>query len=150
MKTLLCIALALGGGIATTATAQDDSAGYRFTGQWKSDNPASSAPDAILTLEGTALSWRPNGKAPPMCRGTFALQAEKPGSVYQDARGRKFVAGAVGSFPTFLLSVDPGTCGGGADQWRISFPLPYDRRHMELTEYRGGRPIGYRRMQRVD
>jgi hypothetical protein len=140
---LLCLACAAS---APSALAQAP----QFTGHWKSDNPASAAPDAVLTIEGASLSWRPKRHAPPMCSGTFALQAEKPGSVYVDGRGKKFVGGAIGSFPTYLLKVDPGTCGGGADSWRLSFPLAYDRVHMALTEYRNGRPIGFRRLRRVD
>jgi len=146
MKTFPSILIAC---VCAPALAQPAPADDQFIGRWKSDNPASATPDALLTIEGAAFTWRPNAKAPPQCRGTFARQNEKPGTVYLDAHGRKFVAGAIGSFPTYLLKVDPGTCGG-ADGWRISFPVPYDRRHMELTEYVGGRPTGYRKMQKVD
>jgi hypothetical protein len=140
----LCLTL----NCAPAAQAQAETP--QFLGHWKSDNPASTAPDAVLTIEGATVSWHPKRGAKPMCSGTFALQAEKPGTVYLDAHGRKFVAGMIGSLPTFLLKVDPGTCGGGADAWRLSFPRAYDRRHMELTEYRNGRAIAFRKMQRAD
>lgn len=136
----------LGLGMASAVAAEPQ----LFLGKWKSDNPASTTPDAVLTFDGDTLSWRPRDKAPPQCSGTFALQPEKPGTVYVNGLGRKFVAGAIGSFPSYLLNVNPGTCGGTADQWRVSFPLAYDRRHMEVTEYKDGKAMAYRRLQRVD
>lgn len=126
--------------------------GPQFVGHWQSDGAgtAAEAPSAILSLDEATLSWRPQRRAAPVCKGSFTLTQERPGTVYRNARGEKFVAGSPGSFPTFLLKVNPGSCGGSADAWRLSFPLAYDRRHMELTEYQAGRPIGYRRMLRVD
>lgn len=144
--TLAGIVLALG--CAPSALAKPP----QYEGHWQADGnaAASGTPSAILTIEGTKLSWRPKRKGRPVCAGSFARLDEKPGTVYRDAAGRKFVAGALGSFPTFLLQVDPGTCASTADQWRISFPLAYDKRHMELIEYRNGRPVGARRFVRAE
>lgn len=149
-RLILMLGCAAAAQVQAQTPSPTQAAAPQFMGKWKSANPASTTPDAILTIEGAAVSWRAAPGAKPMCSGAFALQAEKPGTVYLDAKGRKFVAGVIGSFPTFLLKVDPGTCGGGADGWRLSFPLAYDRGHMELTEYRNGRPIAFRRMQRAD
>ena len=121
-----------------------------YIGHWKADGDAAPDMPAILSLEGATLALRPKPKARPVCKGAFALQPEKPGTVYRNAEGRKFVAGSLGSLPTFLLNIEPGTCPVTASQWRISFPLPYDRRHMELIEYQGGRATGSRRYVRAD
>ena len=116
-----------------------------FTGRWLvDDHPEAQA----LHIKDASMAWREPHKSAPACVRQFALKKEKPGTVYTDGRGRKFVAGALGSMPTYLLKLDAGTCGSAADEMRISFPLVYDINHIELIEYALGKPVGARRLHR--
>lgn len=118
-----------------------------FAGRWLADDEAAS-PYTTLTVKGDTLSWHGPDKSVPKCVRQFTVQQEKPGTVYTNARGTKFVAGFKGSIPTYLLQLDGGTCGSGSSVVRISYPLIYDTRHIELIEYAGGKPVGVQRFHR--
>ena len=141
----LAIVLALG---AVTLCAWTHAAAQPrpLAGRWVPDDPEAQA--TLLTIKDMTLSWREGGRARPACVRPFALLAERPGTIYVDGRGTKFVAGAPGSIPTYLLRLEPGACGVAGDLVRISFPLIYDTAHIELIEYAGGRQAGVRRFHR--
>jgi hypothetical protein len=119
-----------------------------FAGRWLADDQT--APYTTLTVKGDTLSWHGPDKSVPKCVRQFTVQPEKPGTVYTNARGTKFIAGFKGSIPTFLLQLDSGTCGSGGSAVRINYPLIYDTRHIELIEYAGGKPVGARRFHRKE
>ncbi|KQX95561.1 hypothetical protein ASD28_19135 [Massilia sp. Root133] len=118
-----------------------------FAGRWLADDQAGS-PYTTLTVKGDTIAWHGRDKSVPRCVRQFAVRQEKPGTVYVNARGTKFVAGAKGSIPTYLLQLDDGTCGSGGSAVRINYPLIYDTQHIELIEYAAGKPIGARRFHR--
>jgi hypothetical protein len=118
-----------------------------FAGRWLADDQAAS-PYTTLTIKGDTLSWHGPDKSVPKCVRKFAVQQEKPGTVYTNAHGTKFVAGFKGSIPTYLLQLDAGTCGSDSSAVRISYPLIYDTQHIELIEYAAGKPVGARRFHR--
>jgi hypothetical protein len=76
------------------------------------------------------------------------LKQERPGTVYVDGRGTRFVAGTKGSIPTYLLQLRTSTCGGAGEDVRIRYPLVYDTRHIEIIDYVNGKPVGARRFRR--
>lgn len=117
-----------------------------YVGKWIPDAQASS--DWLLTIKDTSMSWRGPDKSALACVQALELKKEKPGTVYGDGRGKRFVAGSLGSLPTYLFKLGPDTCGGPADQVRISFPLVYDTQHIELIEYAGGKPLTVRHLHR--
>ena len=118
-----------------------------FAGRWLADDDAAS-PYTALTVKGDTIAWQGRDKSVPKCVRQFAVRPEKPGTVYLNARGTKFVAGAKGSIPTYLLQLDDGTCGSASPAVRISYPLIYDTQHIELIEYAAGKPVGVRRFHR--
>lgn len=118
-----------------------------FAGRWLADDDAA-APYTTLTVKGDSLSWHGPDKSVPKCVRQFTLLKEKPGTVYTNARGTKFVAGAKGSIPTYLLQLDGGTCGPVSSVLRINYPLIYDVQHIELIDYAAGKPLGARRFHR--
>jgi hypothetical protein len=118
-----------------------------FAGRWLADDPAES-PYTTLTVKGDTMAWHGRDKSVPKCVRQFAVRQEKPGTMYTNARGTKFVAGAKGSIPTYLLQLDDGTCGSGSSAVRINYPLIYDTQHIELIEYAAGKPVGVRRFHR--
>jgi hypothetical protein len=118
-----------------------------FAGRWIADDQAAS-PYTTLTVKGDTIAWHGPDKSVPKCVRQFAVRQEKPGTVYVNAHGTKFVAGAKGSIPTYLLQLDGGTCGSASSAVRISYPLIYDTRHIELIEYAAGKPVGVRRFHR--
>jgi hypothetical protein len=118
-----------------------------FAGRWITDDQAAS-PYTTLTVKGDTIAWHGPDKSVPKCVRQFAVRQEKPGTVYVNAQGTKFVAGAKGSIPTYLLQLDGGTCGSASSAVRISYPLIYDTRHIELIEYAAGKPVGVRRFHR--
>jgi hypothetical protein len=120
-----------------------------FNGRWLADDPdQAQGPYAVLAIDDATLSWRPPKRSAPTCTRRFELHKERPGTVYVDGRGKKFVAGVPGSIPTYLLKLGDGTCGSPADAVRINFPLIYDRRHIEFIEYVGGKPVSVQRLHR--
>lgn len=139
------LALVLGLGCAPAALAQS----LPFTGRWLPDGSASGqAASSMVTVKETSMSWKGPDKSAPACVQAIVLKQERPGTVYLDGRGTKFVAGAKGSFPTYLFALADNPCGSIGDAVRISFPLAYDTDHMELVEYLKGRPVGSRRFRR--
>jgi hypothetical protein len=139
------LAAVLGLGCAAPILAQP----LPFAGRWLPDDRAAAPGSyALLTIEGETISWRGPDSSTPGCVQQFALKKEKPGAVYVDGRGKKFLAGVPGSIPTYLLTLRASTCGGLAEEVRISFPLVYDTRHIELIEYVGGKPVTSRRFRR--
>jgi hypothetical protein len=119
-------------------------------GKWAPDEGAGAkAGSPALTIEGSKLSWSGSKDGQPACVREFTLREERPGTVYTNGRGTKFVAGAKGSLPTFLLRIGASTCARTADAVRISFPLVYDSRHIEVLELAQGRVIASQRFYRL-
>jgi hypothetical protein len=138
-------AIVLGLGTAPSLLAQT----LPFTGRWLlDDRPQTTAPYAVLRIEGGSMSWSGPDKSAPRCVQEFVLKKEAPGSVYLDGRGTKFVAGVKGSLPTYLLQLRSSTCGRVDEEVRISYPLVYDTSHIEVIEYVGGKPVSSRRFHR--
>jgi hypothetical protein len=132
----------------TPAVAQPH--GLPFAGRWLRDEQPGARPRyPVLVIDKDSMTWRGADKATPDCVQPFTLRPETPGSVYTDGQGRKFVAAAKGSFPTYLLDLGAGSCGAGAGaQVRISYPLAYDVAHIEFIDYANGKPVGVRRFHR--
>jgi hypothetical protein len=139
------LALLLGLGAASSLHAEP----LPFAGRWQADDHVETqAPYTLLTIKGDTMSWSGPDKSVPKCVRQFALRKEKPGTVYTNAHGTKFVAGAPGSIPTYLLQLSPGTCGSAGEEVRINYPLIYDTRHIELIDYATGKPVSARRFHR--
>lgn len=139
------LAILFGLGCAQSALAQP----LPFAGRWlPDDDSATPAARAILAIKGTTMTWRGPDKSAPVCVQEFVLKDEKPGTVYTDGRGTRFVAGVPGSIPTYLLKLSASTCGGVAEDVRIRYPLIYDVNHIEFIEYVSGKPVSSRRFRR--
>jgi hypothetical protein len=139
------LALACGLGCTPPLLAQD----LPFNGRWLLDQPPQ-APAAYtrLAIKDGRIAWRSPDKALPACTQRFVLQQERPGTMYTNAHGTKFMAGVTGSLPTYLLNIGEGSCAGGVDAVRISFTLVYDTRHIEVIDYVRGKPVAFRRFRR--
>jgi hypothetical protein len=137
-------AIVVGLGCAPSLLAQ----ALPFTGRWLLDDRPEAQTYTALTIKGTRMSWSGPNKSTPPCVQEFELKNEKPGTVYTDVHGTKFVAGSLGSLPTYLLTVSASTCGGIGEQVRIRYPLVYDVRHIEFIEYANGKPVSSRRFHR--
>jgi hypothetical protein len=137
------VAVVAGLGCSASALAEP----VPFAGRWLADDQGAS-PYTHLTVKGNTISWHGPDKSVPKCVRQFAVQQERPGTVYTNARGTKFIAGFKGSIPTYLLQLDGGTCGSGSSAVRINYPLIYDTQHIELIEYAAGKPIGAQRFHR--
>jgi hypothetical protein len=139
------LALVLGLGAAPSLLAQS----LPFTGRWLlDDRTEAQASYTVLTIKGETMAWSGPDKSAPRCVQEFALKKETPGSVYLDGRGIKFVAGVKGSLPTYLLQLRSSTCGAVGGDVRISYPLVYDTRHIDVIEYVNGKPVSSRRFRR--
>jgi hypothetical protein len=137
---LACVSSALG---------QEKAHELPFAGRWLRDAQAGAQPRyPVLVIDKGTITWRGADKSTPDCAQPFALHPEKPGSVYTDGQGKRFVAGAIGSLPTYLLDIGAGNCGGAGGQARISYPLVYDVEHIEFIDYANGKPVGVRRFHR--
>lgn len=124
--------------------------GPPFLGRWQLDEPVpAQAAYTALHIKGTSLAWRGPGKSSPACTHRFALKPEPAGTTYRNGRGTQFVAGVAGSLPTYLLAIQGSDCASPVDAVRISYPLVYDVRHIEVIEYAGGKPVSARRMHRA-
>jgi hypothetical protein len=124
-----------------------------FDGRWLLDERPQTqtqtpAPYTALRIEGGNLTWSGPTKSAPRCVQAFVPKNEPPGSLYLDGRGIKFVAGIKGSLPTYLLQLGSSTCGRVGESTRISYPLVYDIKHIEVIEYVGGKPVSARRFRR--
>jgi len=97
---------------------------------------------------GEKMRWSGPGKTTPVCEQAFVLTQEKPGTVYVDGRGTKFLAGVKGSIPTYLLQLRSSTCGRAGEDTRIRYPLVYDTQHIEVIAYVNGKPVSARRFHR--
>jgi hypothetical protein len=143
MKFLLAVLLGLGASPSLFAQS------LPFNGRWLlDDRSAAQAPYTSLAIEGGRLSWSGPDRSAPGCVEEFVPKQEKPGSVYRDGRGTRFVAGAKGSLPTYLLQLRSSTCGRAGEDVRISYPLVYDTRHIEVIEYVNGKPVSSWRFRR--
>lgn len=135
---------------APSALAQPLPSPLPFAGRWLLDQGAQAQPAyTVLTVKGERLSWS-GPAASPACVQEFVVKQEKPGTVYVDGRGTRFVAGMQGSIPTYLLQLRSSTCGGsgaGAEM-RIRYPLVYDVSHIEIIDYVNGKPVSARRFRR--
>jgi hypothetical protein len=120
-----------------------------LAGRWLlDDHTDAQAPYTVLVIKDMRLSWSGPSRSAPKCVQEFVLQDEKPGTVYADGHGTRFVAGVKGSIPTYLLKLSASTCGGVGEQVRIRFPLIYDTKHIEFIEYANGKPATSRRFRR--
>ena len=143
------LAILLGLGAAPSLLAQSLPESLPFSGRWLLDDQAQAqAAYTVLSIKGGRMAWRGPDKSAPGCVQEFALKPEAPGSIYRDGRGIKFVAGAKGSLPTYLLQLRSSTCGRAGEDVRISYPLVYDTRHIEVIEYVNGKPVSARRFRR--
>lgn len=113
-------------------------------GHWVPDEQAGT----LLTIKENSLSWRGADKSAPACVEQYVLKPERPGSVYTNGRGTKFVAGVNGSLPTYLLKLGASTCEGIREEVRVSFHMVYDINHIEVIEYAGGKAVSARRFHR--
>jgi hypothetical protein len=119
-----------------------------FAGRWLLDErPDAPAAYTRLTVKGESMRWS-GPAASPSCVQAFVVKQEKPGTVYVDGRGTRFVAGMKGSIPTYLLQLRTSTCGGIGDDVRIRYPLVYDTTHIEVIEYVNGKPVRSRRFRK--
>jgi hypothetical protein len=137
------LALVLGLGCASSSMAEP----LTFHGRWVPDDNQDAA-YASLTIKASTISWRGPDRSASACVRDFVQKKERPGTVYRDGRGTKFVAGALGSMPTYLLTLSPGSCGSPGEEVRISFPLVYDINHIEFIEYVAGKPVSAVRLHR--
>ena len=120
-----------------------------FDGRWLLDEePGKPAAYTVLTIEGGSMTWTGPAKSTPKCVQEFVLKEEKPGTVYVDGRGTRFVAGLKGSIPTFLVQLRSSTCGRAGETTRIRYPLVYDTAHIEVIAYVAGKPVSARRFHR--
>jgi len=140
------LAVVVGLGCAPSVPAQD----LPFAGRWLLDEQPGAAPSAypVLTIKGDTLSWGGPTKSAPKCAQQFVLQKERPGTMYTNAHGTKFIAGFPGSIPTYLLKLSTNNCAGGADAVRISYPMVYGTRQIEVLEYLNGKAVSARRFHR--
>jgi hypothetical protein len=139
------LAIVLGLGWAPSLLAQP----FPFNGRWLPDNPPAAPPGyTALTVKGATLTWSGPTKSAPKCVQQFELKNEKPGTVYVDGRGTKFVSGVPGSIPTYLLKISDSTCGNAGEDLRIRYALVYDVTHIEIIEYVNGKPVTSRRFHR--
>ena len=121
-----------------------------FSGRWLLDeDPGPQAAYTRLAIEDDRLTWRGPDSAAPACVQVFALKPERPGTVYVDGRGTRFLAGVKGSIPTWLLQLRSSTCGRAGEDTRIRYPLVYDTRHIEVIAYVNGKPVSARRFHRT-
>jgi hypothetical protein len=137
------VAVVAGLGCSASALAEP----VPFAGRWLADDQGASS-YTNLTVKGNTISWHGPDKSVPKCVRQFAVQQERPGTVYTNAHGTKFIAGFKGSIPTYLLQLDGGTCGSGSSAVRINYPLIYDTQHIEVIEYAAGKPVGVQRFHR--
>ena len=88
------LAIVLGLGWAPALLAQS----LPFSGRWLLDaQPDSQAGYTTLTVKGTTMTWSGPTRSAPKCVQEFVTKPEKPGTVYTDGRGTKFVAGVKGT-----------------------------------------------------
>ena len=141
----LLLSFLLGLGCAPSLLAQP----LPFAGRWLLDTqPASRAGYTVLSVKDDRLRWSGPNKSVPPCEQEFVLKKEKPGTVYLDGSGTRFLAGFPGSIPTYLLTLRSSTCGRAGEDVRIRYPLIYDTRHIEVIEYENGKPVSSRRFHR--
>jgi hypothetical protein len=138
-------ALLIGLGITPSLLAQT----LPFDGRWLPDEGLEQAEYTALSIKGERISWTGPDKASPTCVQEFVVKPERPGTVYVDGRGTRFVAGVKGSIPTYLLQLRTSSCGRAGENLRIRYPLVYDTRHIEIIEYVGGKPVSSRRFHRM-
>ena len=138
------LAIACGLGCAPSLLAQT----LPFSGRWLLDDHPDAQTYTTLTIKGPNLTWTGPDKSVPPCVQQFELKKENPGTVYRDVHGTKFVAGALGSLPTYLLNISASTCGGVGEDVRIRYHLVYDVSHIEFIEYAQGKPVSARRFHR--
>lgn len=120
-----------------------------FAGRWVLDAPAGTqAPYTALTIKNDSMAWSGPNKAAPKCVDEFVVRNERPGSVYVDGHGTKFVAGALGSLPTYLLKLSASTCGTLELDVRITYPLVYRTNRIDVIDYVAGKPVSSRRFRR--
>jgi hypothetical protein len=120
-----------------------------FAGRWLlDDGQAAQSAYTVLAVKGESMTWSGPDKSTPKCVQEFVLKPERPGTVYVDGRGTKFLAGVKGSIPTYLVQVRSSTCGRAGEDLRIRYPLVYDTRHIEIIEYANGKPVSSRRFHR--
>jgi hypothetical protein len=146
VKSVLALLAGLAG-LAATPPALAQS--LPFAGHWLQDDGL--GPEMAYTrleIDGERMTWSGPDKATPVCVQAFALKPERPGTVYVDGGGTRFLAGVKGSLPTYLLQLRSSTCGRAGEDTRIRYPLVYDTRHIEVIGYVNGKPVSSRRFHR--
>jgi hypothetical protein len=120
-----------------------------FEGRWLlDDGPGPKAVYTRLNIEGGSMTWTGADKRTSPCVQQFEVKQERPGTVYVDGRGTRFLAGVKGSIPTYLLQLRASTCGRAGEETRIRYPLVYDTQHIEVIGYVNGKPVSSRRFHR--
>jgi hypothetical protein len=143
MRSLL--ALLAGLACAPSALAQS----VPFAGHWLlDDGPGARMAYTRLAIDGERMTWSGPDKATPACVQEFLLKPERPGTMYVDGRGTRFLAGVKGSIPTYLVQLRSSTCGRTGEDTRIRYPLVYDTQHIEVIGYVKGKPVSSRRFRR--
>jgi hypothetical protein len=141
----ICLVMLVGLMSASSVLAQS----LPFAGQWLLDEgPGPRAAYTRLAVEDGRMRWSGPDKATPPCVQEFVLKPERPGTVYADGRGTRFLAGVKGSIPTWLLQLRSSSCGRAGEDTRIRYPLVYDTRHIEVIGYVNGKPVSSRRFHR--
>jgi hypothetical protein len=149
VRRVRLLAMVIGLGLGLSFTAPLSAQTLPFSGRWLLEHPAQAQePYAVLSVKGNSLAWSAANKRAPTCVQQFEVKPEKPGTVYTDGRGTRFVAGAPGSIPTYLLKLVAGTCPGIEEEVRIRYPLVYDTTHIEIIEYVKGKPVSSRRFSK--
>jgi hypothetical protein len=140
------LALVVGLGCAPSVLAQD----VPFAGRWQLDEQpgAVASSFSVLTIKGDRMAWGGPTKSAPACVQQFVLQQERPGTMYVNGRGTKFIAGVTGSLPTYLLKLHANSCEGVADAVRIIYPTVYATGQIEVLEYVNGKVVSARRFHR--
>jgi hypothetical protein len=150
VRRVRLLAMVIGLGLGLSFTAPLSAQTLPFSGRWLLEHPTQvQEPYAVLSVKGNSLAWSAANKRAPTCVQQFEVKPEKPGTVYTDGRGTRFVAGAPGSIPAYLLKLGASTCPGIEEEVRIRYPLVYDTRHIEIIEYVKGKPVSSRRFSRL-
>jgi hypothetical protein len=145
----LFLAALFGLACAGPAFAQSLPQSLPFTGRWLlDDDPGPTAAYTRLDIDDGRMTWTGPDKATPSCVQAFVVKPERPGTVYVDGRGTRFLAGVKGSIPTWLLQLRSSSCGRAGEDTRIRYPLVYDTQHIEVIGYVNGKPVSARRFHR--
>jgi hypothetical protein len=94
-------------------------------GRWEGADPVTASLYGLLTINRSTMCWGGQGRSRARYVGTFALKEDGGGAYFVDVH----VAGH----------------GPERDRLKLAFPIAGNADHMEMTEYRQGKPV--RRLQ---